>query len=192
MYRQPVLLAAVDPFHAHAKPLDLDARLLDAAAKFARLLHGTTHIFHAYMPLIAIQPAMVSSASVVALPPEVEEVHGRQITRAIDQLAERAGIPRRRCHIHMGDVAGEMCAQSRRMRADLVVMGVVSRSALARVFIGNTAERVLDRLNCDVLVVKPRSFTANATRPSMRKSGRTKRTEAPASRSEHDVVPPLL
>jgi universal stress protein E len=194
MYQKPLVLAAVDPFHAHAKPADLDARLLDAANKFARLLHGTTHIFHAYMPLIAIQPAMVSSASVVALPPEVEEVHGQQIARAIDQLAGRAGIPRRRCHIHMGDVAGEMCAQSRRMRADLVVMGVVSRSALARLFIGNTAERVLDKLNCDVLVVKPVSFTANATRQSMRKAARTRRTVAPASasRSEHDLVVPSL
>jgi universal stress protein E len=35
-------------------------------------------------------------------------------------------------------------------------MGAVSRSALQRVFIGNTAERVLDALACDVLVVKPR------------------------------------
>ena len=192
MYQKPVVLAAVDPFHAHAKPADLDARLLDTANKFAQLLHGTTHIFHAYIPLIAIQPALVGSASVVALPPEVEELHGQQIARAIDQLAERAGIPRRRCHIQMGDVAGEMCAQSRRMRADLVVMGVVSRSALARLFIGNTAERVLDKLNCDVLVVKPRSFAANVTRPSMQKPARTKRTVVPASRSEHDLGPPLL
>jgi hypothetical protein len=37
-------------------------------------------------------------------------------------------------------------------------MGAVSRSAIKRFFIGNAAERALDRLSCDVLVVKPRSF----------------------------------
>ena len=35
-------------------------------------------------------------------------------------------------------------------------MGAVSRSGLKRVFIGNTAERVLGALSCDVLVLKPR------------------------------------
>ena len=37
-------------------------------------------------------------------------------------------------------------------------MGAVSRSGLKRVFIGNTAERVLNDLPCDVLVVKPAHF----------------------------------
>ena len=45
------------------------------------------------------------------------------------------------------------------LRASVVVMGAVSRSGLKRVFIGNTAERVLNRLSCDVLVVKPAHFT---------------------------------
>jgi universal stress protein E len=39
--------------------------------------------------------------------------------------------------------------------ADLVVMGAVSRSGLKRLALGSTAERVLDFLPCDVLVVKP-------------------------------------
>ena len=43
-------------------------------------------------------------------------------------------------------------------RAGIVVTGAVSRSALKRFFIGNTAERTLDRLECDLLIVKPREF----------------------------------
>jgi universal stress protein E len=41
------------------------------------------------------------------------------------------------------------------MRASLVVMGAISRSGLKRIFIGNTAEQVLDSLRCDLLIVKP-------------------------------------
>jgi hypothetical protein len=45
-------------------------------------------------------------------------------------------------------------------------MGAVSRSGLKRVFIGNTAERVLESLTCDVLVVKaPHGEKAVARKP---------------------------
>jgi hypothetical protein len=37
-------------------------------------------------------------------------------------------------------------------------MGAVSRSGLKRLLIGNTAERILDELRCDILVVKPPRF----------------------------------
>jgi nucleotide-binding universal stress UspA family protein len=34
----------------------------------------------------------------------------------------------------------------------------VSRSRLEEIFIGSTAERVLDRIPCDTLVIKPVEF----------------------------------
>ena len=55
-------------------------------------------------------------------------------------------------------------AMARRWKADLLVMGAVSRSGLRRVFIGNTAERVLDAVEGDVLVVKPPSFKCPVSR----------------------------
>jgi nucleotide-binding universal stress UspA family protein len=41
---------------------------------------------------------------------------------------------------------------------DLVVMGTVARSGIAGLLIGNTAERVLSKLPCSVLAVKPDGF----------------------------------
>jgi len=38
---------------------------------------------------------------------------------------------------------------------DLFVMGAQSRSHLKQAVIGSTAERVLERLPCDVLLIKP-------------------------------------
>src|SRR5580704_4781525 len=160
VYRKPTVLVAVDPFHAHARPADLDPRLLAMGNTFARLLHGTVHAFHAYMPLIGVAPLAVSAAPFIVLPPEAEQAHGRVIARAIDQLAEASGVPPACRHVHMGDVTGQLTATVKRTRASLVVMGAVSRSALARLLIGNTAERVLDKLSCDVLIVKPRGFTS--------------------------------
>jgi universal stress protein E len=39
--------------------------------------------------------------------------------------------------------------------ADVVVIGAVSRGALKRLALGSTAERVLDFVPCDLLIVKP-------------------------------------
>jgi nucleotide-binding universal stress UspA family protein len=43
---------------------------------------------------------------------------------------------------------------------DLVVMGTVARTGLAGFVIGNTAERLLQRLVCSVLAVKPDGFVS--------------------------------
>jgi universal stress protein E len=42
--------------------------------------------------------------------------------------------------------------------ADFVVMGAIARRGLKRLFIGSTAERVLDRLPCDLVIIKPLEF----------------------------------
>jgi universal stress protein E len=51
--------------------------------------------------------------------------------------------------------------QRERVRPDIVVMGAVSRGRLKNIFIGNTAERVLDHLPCDVLIPKPLNFATD-------------------------------
>jgi universal stress protein E len=157
-YRRPLVLAAVDPLHKHARPASLDLRLLQAGGELARLLHGSLQVFHAYMPLVSVPPMATAAAPLVMMPPEAEAVHAEQVTRVIGAFADKAGIARRRCHLRMGEVADELGTFARRSGTAIVVMGAVSRSALARLFIGNTAERTLDRLNCDVLIVKPRGF----------------------------------
>lgn len=48
--------------------------------------------------------------------------------------------------------------QSRALAADVVVMGTVARTGLSGVFIGNTAENIINTLECPVLAVKPDGF----------------------------------
>jgi universal stress protein E len=160
-YKKPVVLAAVDPFHAHARPADLDPKLVATGAAFAKLFRGRLHVFHAFMPLSSV--AAMPGAPPVMLPPSAEKAYENRISRSVEDLGVAAGVPSRRCHVCMGGVADELDSATQRTRADLVVMGAVSRSALKRLFIGNTAERVLDRLECDVLVVKPRGFKSKVT-----------------------------
>jgi universal stress protein E len=170
-YTRPAIVVAVDPFHANAKPANLDARLLEGAGTLASALGGSIHLFHSFMPVTTFVPAPGGVILPVGLPPEMEATHTVQISRALDALAERANIPKARRHLHMGAVPAELAAVVRRTRAGLVVMGAVSRSGLKRLLIGNTAERALDELSCDVLIVKPANFkSAVPARPAGRRA----------------------
>jgi len=157
-WRRPAVIAAIDPFHAHDKPAALDRQILRAGRYFARELRGALHAFHAYMPLTIVAPAPAGQALAVALPPEMEQLHGQQIQRVFAREAAAAGISPRRRHLEMGVTQDELARVVRETGAELVVMGAISRSGLKRVFIGSTAESAIDRLDCDVLIVKPRTF----------------------------------
>ena len=164
VYRRPLVLTAVDPFHRHERPANLDARLLQAGGEVARLLHGRLEVFHAYMPLVGLESMATAAAPPVLVPPEAEAAHRQQVAQVVGALADSTGIARKRCHLRMGELTDQLAAFARRSGTAIVVMGAVSRSALARLFIGSAAERALDHLGCDVLIVKPRGFRSAVQR----------------------------
>ena len=51
-----------------------------------------------------------------------------------------------------------MPSLARRKRVDLVVMGTVARTGVPGLFIGNTAEAILNQVQCSVLAAKPDGF----------------------------------
>jgi universal stress protein E len=92
------------------------------------------------------------------MPVEVAELHQKEVKAAFEKLCAKYALGPRRAHLRVGLPVDELPALVKEIDAHLVVMGAVSRSTLKRLFIGNTAERVIDKLDCDVLVVKPKSF----------------------------------
>ena len=63
-------------------------------------------------------------------------------------------------HLEVGGPAAVLPRAAAELRADIVAMGAISRSGLKRIFIGSTAEDVLERLPCDALIVKPTDFAS--------------------------------
>jgi universal stress protein E len=168
-YRRATILAAVDPFHARAKPAALDARIAEATSLLARLLGGEAHLIHAYIPATTLVPTVPPLA--VDVSPEMLQIEESRIRSALERLGTKAGIPVSRRHVTVGDTASELEECVRRNKARIIVMGAVSRSRLKRFFIGSTAERLLDRLSCDVLIVKPREFRSSVPRRIARRTG---------------------
>ena len=63
-------------------------------------------------------------------------------------------------HLQRGVAATAIPEMARELAADLVIMGTVARTGIAGLLIGNTAEAVLEQLQCSVLAIKPSGFVS--------------------------------
>jgi universal stress protein E len=159
--RRPIL-AAIDPWHQNDKPASLDGRIVDAARSMAELESAPLHSAHAYLPLMGFVAgsAYAPAAVPISVPDEAAQIAA--IRRRFKALNTTYRIPPRHAHLELGNPTFILPAVARRIKAQLVVMGAIARSALDRFLLGSTAEQVLDALPCDVLIVKPKHARAGA------------------------------
>ncbi|MEP7314713.1 MAG: universal stress protein [Pseudomonadota bacterium] len=155
-YLHPAVLAAVDPTHAFAKSSKLDDDILSAATALSKEMRGTLHAVHAFPPLpTGMRPAEFTSRNITADLHDLGEATAR---KGFESALKQVSIPTSRRHLVGQHPVDAIKQVARATRCSIVVMGAISRSGLKRLFIGNTAEQVLDVLECDVLVVKHRGF----------------------------------
>ena len=82
----------------------------------------------------------------------------------LDKALRNVRIGRTRRHLVSAHPMNAIPALARTIHSDIVVLGAVSRTGFKRLLIGNTAERIIDDLTCDVLVVKPQDFATRVRR----------------------------
>jgi universal stress protein E len=154
LYRRPNVLAAIDP--GPAKPANLDAEILRYGAMVAGALSGALHAVHA----CSLKPVDMTAGEFATVR-GVAAARDRAVAAAHAALGPRLsaiGIPKARRHLVEGFAVDVIQDVAEEVHAGILLMGAVSRSGLRRLLIGNTAERMLDRIACDVLIVKPRQF----------------------------------
>jgi universal stress protein E len=152
---KPVIVAAVDPTHSHDKPGALDQVIIDSANTIAGASGGEVHLLHTYHRLIGVGREATRTFKPIELPVEelsrkVQEEH----RKLLDALARENDIDDEHVHQLPGDTREILPMFARTHGADLVVMGALARWGLKRAIIGSTAERVLDHLPCDILIVR--------------------------------------
>jgi universal stress protein E len=157
-YSAPRILAAVDPSHAFAKTARLDDAVLGAADRLADALRGRLHVVHAYIPTLLDLPTEVSAPEVTAklFGHAHKEASGR-LDKAL-RSARLGKLATNRRHLVARHPVDAIPQVARECASEIVVLGALSRSGLKGFFIGNTAERLLDSLPCDLLVVKQPGF----------------------------------
>jgi universal stress protein E len=142
VYSKGCIVAAVDPLHVFEVPGDLDEAIVGAAKTLSyALAEMPVRLYHADVPM----PASAGRSRAM--------VHER-----VRELAERHNIAAGNLQIEAGTVEKMLPAFTHSVGADVLVMGAISRSYPGRALMGHKAERVLDAVSCDVLIVKPRGF----------------------------------
>jgi len=150
------LLAAVDPVHERDKPASLDHKILDTAESIRTAIDGTLHVVHSFdpAPIYAVSTDAMSFPITEPINEAVAELR-KQHQAAMDELTKTRELAPGSTHVIDGETREVLVGAVDDLGADVVVIGAVSRSALQRLVLGSTAERVLDFVPCDLLIVRP-------------------------------------
>ncbi len=134
-------------------------RALELAARIAAHHDCRLHVVHAYQVPIEL---MLEASD---LPEEeyaerLEAIKGRA-QRAIDDLISASEFDGESV-VHLGRNAPHLAIREavEHLTPDLLVMGSVSHGATPGLLLGHTAERLLDRVDCSILTVKPHDFVS--------------------------------
>lgn len=157
-WREPsVIVAAVDPVHAHDKPAHLDRRIIEHAKAVAEITNGSLRVVHSYQTIEEIGLRATWAFKPQKLP--VEELDAKihkEHDHALKVLAEALDLAPDSAFLVPGRAEEVIPAFAEGQHASLVVMGALARSKLKQRIIGSTAARALDNMPCDVLVAHAR------------------------------------
>ena len=153
------IIAAVDPTNEHDKPAELDGQIIQLTDAIAKEADAEVHLFHAvHRPSTFVRTSPDTTESTVLFDRDVIDRMRAFHQRSFDELADKHAVADDCRHFMDGNVHEVLPNLATDLNAGLVVMGAVARNRLKRIFIGSTAERTLDRLPADLLIVKPKGF----------------------------------
>ncbi len=168
------IMAAVDfaSWQEDAEENGLNRLILELASSIALSDFAELHVVHAWESMtenvISVFGSDLSEEQIAANVNRERRDHQAQLEWLTGRLRNWIGtaaydylLPR--LYLCQGNARREIPAQARRISADLVVMGTVARTGLAGFFMGNTAETIINQIDCSVLAVKPSGFVTPVT-----------------------------
>jgi universal stress protein E len=153
------ILVAVDPDIEDPVKRELGVRLLHLGASLSQSEGAELLVGHVWRPFAEVK--LKGHLSTVEFGRYVRGCKQACTTRLQTLLAmAHVHIPPDRIRLVKGNVDVVIPRLAKRHAVDLVIMGTAGRSGVRGLVIGNTAERMLDRLTCSLLTLKPPGFAA--------------------------------
>jgi universal stress protein E len=166
------ILAAVDVDEGYP-PAELETRyalnqqILEMASSLALSDFAELHIVHAWEAIgeSAMRGAFMHAPEekIIAYVEQVRRHHQASLDALMREVTTSLGPDaldylKPRTHLVHGSAGKEIPALAKRIQVDLVVMGTVARTGVAGFIVGNTAETILNQIDCSVLAIKPPGF----------------------------------
>jgi len=162
------ILAAVDfdPDLPDDTEQNLNWQILELAGSLAISDFAALHVLHvweapaeAMLRIWADDPLTASRTYVQEVRASHEAAHNQLRQQLIGRVGkETSDYLAPHFHLRRGIATTVIPQLAQELNADLVIMGSVARVGIAGLLIGNTAEAVLEQLQCSVLAVKPPGF----------------------------------
>ena len=116
----------------------------------------------------AAEPGSPPLLAALYAPDDGEAAHGKMHEEALDairHMLEREKVDAMRTYVMDGRAEDALPALVSQLGAQMLVMGALSRRGLERLALGDTAERLIHALPCDLLIIKPESVRVRLGRP---------------------------
>ncbi|MFT6344279.1 MAG: universal stress protein E [Paraglaciecola sp.] len=150
------ILAAINVGVDDDNHISLNEEITKQALHFAKLLSSNVHLVNSFPGT----PANIVIEIPEFDPTTYDESAKLHHEQCMQVHSEKHHINKQHCHVAIGlpeDVITQYAAQ---LDAELVVLGTIGRQGISAALLGNTAEHVIDKLNCDVLTIKPYGFVS--------------------------------
>lgn len=145
------ILAAVNAGSEQPHHVELNKRIIRQAQAVANMLQGEVHLVNAYPGT----PIHVAIEIPEFNPAEYNDNMKHHHQQAVTELATQFAVPSSQTHVQEGMPEDVIPRVASSIDAEMLVIGTIGRTGLSAAIIGNTAEHVIDRLDCDVLALRP-------------------------------------
>lgn len=159
------ILAAVDATSENEETRRLNTKIVELAYSLAQREEGVSHFlntWYLHSESMLRGPRFKFADSKIKLIKQKLEQEGKERLLA---LLESAHIMVRPDHLHVlegkTDTVIEKVLES--LQIEVLVLGTIGRSGIPGLLIGNTVEKLLTKVNCSVLAVKPDGFVSPVT-----------------------------
>ena len=144
------ILAAVNAGSEKPHHQALNQIIIRQAKAVAAMLNAQVHLVNAYPGT----PIHVAVEIPEFNPVEYNDNMRHHHVDAANALAGQFDITSEAVHIQEGMPEDVIPRVAKELDAEMVIIGTIGRTGLSAAIIGNTAEHVIDRLDCDVLALK--------------------------------------
>ncbi|CAM3419556.1 universal stress protein UspE [Paraphotobacterium marinum] len=136
--------------------IKLNSKIVAETIKISKILDGEVNLLNSYPPT----PVNITVEIPEFDPNTYSKTMRNHHILGMKALRQNFGLPEEKTFVLEGipsDIIPQFCDDH---NAEVVVLGTTGRTGLSAVFIGNTAESIIDKVKSDVLAIKPDGYVS--------------------------------
>lgn len=153
------IIAALNVASDEEEHLSLNQKITEQALSLSKTIQANVHLVNSFPGAPINISIEIPEFNMLDYQNNMKQHH----VKAMKKHAEEHQILETNTHVEEGLPEDIIESKATELDSELVVLGCVGRTGISAALIGNTAENVIDQLNCDLLALKPDGFISPIT-----------------------------